>query len=289
MGNIPGPLQRKKLYQAIYTGDTDRVRKLLAEGLVVKQDHFALEIAAKYNRLTACALLLERGCVPKDRRCSALDIAAVRGHREMVALLLSHDFPCRGRNPYGETLVHVAACADDGSLIDALAERGVDLDEETRGWAPIHVAVQRRKNEATYALLQNGVDVDCRNNGGHTPLEMALSVAEDDVTPVVALLYCGCHVGENLMQEQYVQVACRGNPELKALLEDWTPRSPRSLCELCMLRIRHVLGQAVLQKVKSLNLPKHLHNLVSMRDVLPHHRTPKLAKCVDITDVVMSL
>lgn len=94
--------------------------------------------------------------------------------------------------------MHHAAMAVDDKAVAALAaleEGGVDLAARTdgHGWTPLHCAALHGQAVAIKWLLQKGLDVDARDNGGCTALHAAASQG-DKLEAVNALLDAGAEV-----------------------------------------------------------------------------------------------
>lgn len=268
MGN-GGTKQREKLHHAISHGHINKVERLLNKGVNIKNNYIALELASGRRHVNIVEVLLKRGCLPEDRSCNALDVAVISGFHEIIKTLILNNFPCHGRNKFGETLLHVAVCANNGYLIDLLTERNCDLNELTRGWAPIHVAVQRRNTDALKGLLRNGADPDVKNISGHSPIDFAISVSYDDVTDVELLIDVGCKIDRTAMAREFVRRQCQRNPVLKELLDSViNPVTTRSLSDLCRSRIRKSLGQHIVQKIVALQLPDCIVSFICFDSLL---------------------
>ena len=160
----------KSLYDLCRSGDIEEVRSALERG----------EDANK--KLSA-----------KGR--TALHVAAVKGHREIVALLLEQprtDFSVT--DDAGWTALHLAAYTGHKEvLISLLSQPGVDVNvanitgsEAYRGATALHIAAQLGHMDIL-ALLINcpGIDLNATSHQGWTALHYAARSSHKDV---VALL-----------------------------------------------------------------------------------------------------
>jgi len=75
--------------------------------------------------------------------------------------------------PSGQTLLHLAAFLDFGSLTKFLIEHGADLDARDRiGFTPLHFAVLAQSHQCTVALFQAGADLEIVDSRGKTAKEI---------------------------------------------------------------------------------------------------------------------
>jgi len=75
--------------------------------------------------------------------------------------------------PSGQTLLHLAAFLDFGSLTKFLIEHGADLDARDRtGFTPLHFAVLAQSRQCTSALFQAGADLEMVGSRGKTAEEI---------------------------------------------------------------------------------------------------------------------
>ena len=88
----------------------------------------------------------------------------------------------------GYTPAHYAARNGDVDMILLLAKFKADFNREANDhWKPVHCAAFAGKRLALLALLDNGAEVDARNQHGHTPLIYAANHGRvDDVRQLLA-------------------------------------------------------------------------------------------------------
>jgi hypothetical protein len=127
-------------------------------------------------------------------------IMAKAGHTQLVAPLMNLSKVTRncihlqplmmnvklGR--YGRTQLH--HCAKNGlttgvKRLLSIRNINVNVKDDWRGYTPLHYAAWKGRIEIARLLLQNGAEVNVRNNDGNTPLHWA---AEQDDVDILHLL-----------------------------------------------------------------------------------------------------
>ena len=80
----------------------------------------------------------------------------------------------------GRTLaIHTAVYGRHGVFL-YLISKGADLEScDKIGYTPLHAAVSAKKNEIVKELLKNGVNVNCKDNNGNSPLLHASHLSVD--------------------------------------------------------------------------------------------------------------
>jgi len=168
--------EQAQIFDAIESGDLDRVRELLAAdpNIVGERDATGLSavMQARYHaREDIVDALLEAG--------STLDLfeAAAVGLEERVRALLDAD-PALARewSPDGFTALHLAAFFGHAATIELLLARGVDLDPRSRNGlevTPLQSAAASDQLAVARRLVDAGADVSVRANGGFMPLHAA--------------------------------------------------------------------------------------------------------------------
>jgi ankyrin repeat protein len=102
--------------------------------------------------------------------------AALKGHREIVELLLERGAAVNARNSSGATPLHDAALAGRLAVIEILLRHGAEIDARDRdaGATPLHQAASWGRREAVELLIAKGAAVDLRNKAGVSPLQAAM-------------------------------------------------------------------------------------------------------------------
>ena len=177
-----------ELFEAIKTGDAERVRALVEQepGLAAARDEAGLSavLTARYHRQDeALEALLAAG-----PELDVLDAAAT-GRLDVLRAHVEADPDALGaRTPEGFTPLHLAAFFGGGAAVRLLLAAGMDADADQENEArvrPLHSAVAARDHDAARALLEAGADPDCVQQGGFTPL---LAAAHHDDAELAALL-----------------------------------------------------------------------------------------------------
>lgn len=179
-------------------GDVAGIKEQIAKGVDLNKTNMTgitpLAAAARTGRIEAVRLLLERGANPDAGDSSTPLIMAVGWHRVDVAatLLESHADPNRtdaeGLSPLVNAIqvrdreavklllgkgakasavgskyspIHEAARADDPVILQALVDRGADINAifYSGGFTPLMIAASENKPKATAFLLRNGARV----------------------------------------------------------------------------------------------------------------------------------
>ena len=103
-----------------------------------------------------------------DLRMTPLHWAAIKGHTEVVALLLAKGADAKARDKLKFTPLHGAANKEVALLL--LAKK-VDVNAvATGGMTPLHMATSK---EVMALLLENGADINAKSWDGATPLRWA--------------------------------------------------------------------------------------------------------------------
>ena len=177
------------------------------------------QAAANNDRASAERLLAE-GADAKAKNAAgntAFDVAVESGHDALAAILLKAVAGINGRDGRGWTPLHWAIVADDWDLVRELIEAGADIslgsqqnaleiaklmNSETKlievfidakgvdaivrdGWTALMHAARDGHTEVVKLLIDNGADLNHKNNGGVTALRTA---AREGRTEVVKLL-----------------------------------------------------------------------------------------------------
>ena len=149
-----------------------------------------LHVAAQFNRLGAVEELLAAGANVDPRQqsfplYSALEIAVIGGHVEVVRVLLKHGSSFKAYGDMGYTMGYTALHrafdgghgphGDHGDVVRALIEAGADIEAKTTdyGLTPLHLAALKDSSGGIRALLEGGANINARSGDGYTPLHDA--------------------------------------------------------------------------------------------------------------------
>ena len=176
------------LFEAIKSGNTARVRDLVAEdparAAARDEDGLSAVLTARYYRQDeALAALLAA-----QPELDVLDAAATGRLDVLRAQIESDPEALAARSPEGFTPLHLAAFLGGGAAVRLLLAAGMDANADQENPArvrPLHSAVAARDHDAARALLEAGADPDCVQQGGFTPL---LAAAHHDDAEMAGLL-----------------------------------------------------------------------------------------------------
>lgn len=110
-----------------------------------------------------------------DQECTPLHHAAVRGHTDLVALLVDAGADVDAQNHSGETPLHWAVIRNRKGAVEVLIRRGAETElREDYGRTPLlWVARETGNAEVAAVLIGGGADVMARDRYGDTPLNLA--------------------------------------------------------------------------------------------------------------------
>ncbi|XP_075060155.1 ankyrin repeat and SOCS box protein 3 [Mixophyes fleayi] len=143
----------------------------------------ALHLAAKCGSVRCSQLLLQAGANPNEVTndlTTPLFLAVENGCEDVVRLLLKFKaningpHSCSGWNP-----LHQASLMERTDLIQLLLENGVDQEcEDDFGITPLFIAAQYGKYESL-SMLSRGADVNCQAKDKASPLFIAAQEGHD--------------------------------------------------------------------------------------------------------------
>jgi hypothetical protein len=137
-----------------------------------------LTVAVVHSALFTVDLLLELGAVvdipTKDRRLTALHLAAENVDKDMVDFLLDAGASIHSRSKSRSTPFYLAARGGSVEILELLYNRGSELDVKTwDNWTPLMEAIEHDHEPAIELLLKWGADPTNCSTYGTTPLILA--------------------------------------------------------------------------------------------------------------------
>lgn len=220
------------LFTAAHRGETEKCRRLIAEGAdvndVLRLDRSihhhgrervgktVLHIAACYGKQETCQFLVESGCNPyaKDNEGRVPLNDAFRGtsleRREICLYLLGLWKSISEELGGGLTVLHVAADVGDRALIEALVQNGAKNVIESRDDCyPLHCAASAGNAETCAALIEAFGYSRHRNRYGNEPLHEA--VVAGCIETIQVILDSGNDIHrKNSFGETALHLAARG-------------------------------------------------------------------------------
>ena len=159
-----------------------------------------LHAASAFGKLEVVRELLRLGAnasmtVVAGEYGTPLHQAALKGHKEIVSVLLDAGCPIEVVNSDVVSALHYAAKSGAVEVIGVLIERGLDVNRVDKdGWTPLHVASARGKLEAVRELLRLGAKESMTVVAGTagTPLHQAAVKGHEEIVSV--LLNAGCRI-----------------------------------------------------------------------------------------------
>ncbi|XP_054983731.1 LOW QUALITY PROTEIN: receptor-interacting serine/threonine-protein kinase 4 [Sorex araneus] len=185
-------VQRKKLVEAVVSGDTGRLMKLLQPqdvDLVVDGGASLLHLAVAAGQEECVKWLLLNHANPDladGRGATPLHAAVEKRGRGILELLLARRVSVNAADEDRWTALHFAAQNGDEGSARLLLERGAAVNAaDAEGRAPLHVACQHGQEAVVRVLLRRGGDPGLPAKGAWLPLHYA---AWQGHLPIVRLL-----------------------------------------------------------------------------------------------------
>jgi ankyrin repeat protein len=185
--------RKRKLFEAIYAGDGQRVRKLLKHGVSpnATDEHgsTALYIAAVQGEAWPVGELLAAGARPNvesggDAEGTPLCGAASWGHTTVLRSLLAAGADPALAEPDGMTPLAWAVSGGSLSATWMLLDAGAEPNQaDHHGSTPLHRAAEKGRLSLVRLLLEHGADGSIADADGRTPLDAANEKAGRDLEP----------------------------------------------------------------------------------------------------------
>jgi ankyrin repeat protein len=167
----------------------DTVRLLLDKGAEVS----TIQVAAYLGDLGAVKGFLERGAdinaQDGDRLSSALGAAALGGHKEVAAFLISQGASVNAEQENGTTALHCAAAGGSKDVAELLIAHGAKVDaKQQQGGTPLGVAASWGAKDVVLLLIDHGADVNAEYDWAQQkrrPLDDAVRAGRKDVAKLL--------------------------------------------------------------------------------------------------------
>ena len=123
-------------------------------------------------------LLLKRGANvdAKQGKHGPLHLAAERGNKTLLRLLLDHGIPIRTEDDAGKQALHWAAIQGNTATVKQLLEWGADVGAADKtGCTALHLAAAQGHEALALLLLENEANATAKDKNGKSPLHEAAS------------------------------------------------------------------------------------------------------------------
>ena len=182
-------------FTAVRRDDGDAITRLLQRGFDPntrdEQGQVGLTLALKLDAMNAVQALLKAPKLQVDAHNihgeSALMLAALKGHQELVKTLIARDADV---NKTGWTALHYAASgvqAQQPAIVALLLEHHAYIDATSpNGSTPLMMAAQYGTHEVVQLLLSEGADPTLKNLISLSAVDFALRADRTEIVQTIA-------------------------------------------------------------------------------------------------------
>ncbi|NXD35770.1 RIPK4 kinase, partial [Copsychus sechellarum] len=185
-------IQKRKLTEAILSGDTSKLMKILQPqdvDIVLDGNSSLLHLAVEAGQEECVKWLLLYNANPNltnKKGSTPLHIAIEKKFKSIVELIMARKINVNAKDEDQWTALHFAAQNGDDFSTKMLLDKNASLNEvDFEGRAPIHIACQYGQENIVRILLRRGVNVNVRGKDDWVPLHYA---AWQGHLPIVKLL-----------------------------------------------------------------------------------------------------
>lgn len=174
---------------------TDRTK----ESVIDEGGVSSLHLVCKNGEIADCRLLLEQGAdinAQDEDGLTPLHLAAGLGRLDIVKFLLERGADIEAKEKYGCTPLHYAG---ERAIAKCIIEHGADIEVKTKsvfgGATPLHLVAASGALGVVKLLLEQGADINAKDEDGLTPLQIANRMDELDVAKL--LMEYGADIEDN--------------------------------------------------------------------------------------------
>nr|XP_009677877.1 PREDICTED: receptor-interacting serine/threonine-protein kinase 4 [Struthio camelus australis] len=185
-------IQKRKLTEAILSGDTSKLMKILQPqdvDIVLDGNSSLLHLAVEAGQEECVKWLLLYNANPNltnNKGSTPLHVAIEKKVKSIVELIMARKINVNAKDEDQWTALHFAAQNGDEFSTKMLLDKNASLNEvDFEGRAPIHIACQYGQENIVRILLRRGVNVDIKGKDDWVPLHYA---AWQGHLPIVKLL-----------------------------------------------------------------------------------------------------
>lgn len=169
-----------------------------------KDGYSPLVLAAEFGRALAAKALLENGAnvnffSTKGICQTPLMAASIEGHFNVIEVLLAHGANVNLTTTGGESPIILAAQNFQFESVRLLIEHGansndVNVHDGQIGRSSLHYAAEKGNLETIIFLFQHGIDINCQDEDGFTPLMIADYSDQKETIELLMLNGANCDV-----------------------------------------------------------------------------------------------
>ncbi|XP_038657381.1 receptor-interacting serine/threonine-protein kinase 4 [Scyliorhinus canicula] len=185
-------IPKKKLYEAIMSGDVGKLMKLLQPqdvDLILDDGMSLLHYAVELGNEEAVRLLLLYNAnpnIPNKRGSTPLHLAAEKNLKIIAELLLGKKANVNAKDEDQWTPLHFAAQSGEETLSRLLLDRNASTNEvDFEGRTALHVACQHSHENVVRVLLSRGANAQAKGKDNWTPLHFAAWQGHHTITKLL--------------------------------------------------------------------------------------------------------
>ncbi|GCC36150.1 hypothetical protein chiPu_0014642 [Chiloscyllium punctatum] len=185
-------LPKKKLYEAIVSGDIGKLMKLLQPqdvDLILDDGMSLLHCAVQLGNEEAVRLLLLYNAnpnIPNKRGSTPLHLAAEKNLKVIAELLLGKKANVNAKDEDQWTPLHFAAQSGEETLLRLLLDRNASTNEvDFEGRTALHVACQHSHENVVRVLLSRGANAQAKGKENWMPLHFAAWQGHHTITKLL--------------------------------------------------------------------------------------------------------